>query len=55
MKAIKFIFAFSFLFMAFTSLTSCASDDIAEDEALYTQELFATGDEGTAKLDNTRE
>jgi len=54
MKAIKFIFAFSLFFMACTSLTSCTSDTIAEDEALYTQDLFATGDEGTASLDNSR-
>lgn len=57
MKAIKFIFAFSLFFMA---LTSCTSDSIADDEALYTQDtnnsqdLFATGEEGTASLDNSR-
>ena len=53
MKAVKFIFAFSFLFMAFTS---CTSDNLAEDEALYTQdELFATGEDGAATWDNTRD
>jgi len=53
MKAVKFIFAFSFLFMTFTS---CTSDDLAEDEALYTQDdLFATGEDATATYDNSRD
>ena len=58
MKAIKFIFAFSLFFMA---LTSCTSDSIAEDEALYTQDtnnsqaLFTTGEDGSATYDNSRE
>jgi len=53
MKAVKFIFAFSLFFMAFTS---CTSDNLAEDEALYTQDdLFATGDDGSATWDNTRD
>jgi len=57
MKAIKFIFAFSLFFMA---LTSCTSDSISVDEALYTQDtnnspdLFATGGEGAATYDNSR-
>ena len=52
MKAVKFIFAFSFLFMAFTS---CTSDNLAEDEALYSQELFATGEETSATVNNSRD
>lgn len=53
MKAIKYIFAFSLFFMA---LISCTSDNLAEDEALYSQEeLFATGEDGTATVDNSRD
>ncbi|MFK5958529.1 MAG: hypothetical protein QM495_06600 [Lutibacter sp.] len=59
MKAVKFIFAFSLFFMAFTS---CTSDDLADDQSLYTQDtdnyqdaLFTTGEDGTATVDNSRE
>ena len=52
MKAFKFIFAFSLFFMA---LTSCTSDDLAVDESLYTQDTLATGAEGAATYDNTRD
>ena len=53
MKSIKFIFAF-FLFSIL--LTSCTSDDLAVDESLYTQDsLFATGEDGSAGYDNTRD
>lgn len=53
MKSIKFIFAF-FLFSIL--LTSCTSDDLAADEALYSQDaLFATGGEGTAEVDRSRD
>lgn len=53
MKAIKFIFAFSLFFMA---LTSCTSDSLEADEALYSQDdLIATGEDGTAEVDRTRD
>jgi hypothetical protein len=53
MKAVKFIFLFSFLFMTFTS---CTSDNLADDEALYAQDqLFATGEESTATVNNSRD
>lgn len=53
MKALKFIFAFSILSIA---LTSCTSDNLSADEDLYSQdELFATGEDGTATWDNTRD
>lgn len=53
MKSIKFIFAF-FLFSIL--LTSCTSDDLAVDESLYTQDsLFATGEESTATVNNSRD
>ena len=52
MEAIKFIFAFSLFFMA---LTSCTSDDLAVDETLYTQETLATGADGAAEVDRTRD
>lgn len=53
MKSIKFIFAF-FLFSI--SLTSCTSDNLSVDESLYSQDsLFATGEDGTATYDNSRD
>ncbi len=53
MKAVKFIFAFSLFFMAFTS---CTSDDLAADEALYTQDdLFTTGEDSSGTVNNSRD
>ncbi|NOR26950.1 MAG: hypothetical protein GQ540_00300 [Lutibacter sp.] len=53
MKSIKTIFAVSLFLIA---LTSCTSDSLSADETLYTQDdLFATGEDGTASLDNSRD
>lgn len=55
MKTFKSIFAVSLFFMAMT-FSSCTSDDLAADEALYTQDdLFATGEDGTATVNNSRD
>lgn len=58
MKSIKFIFAFSLFLMAFTACTS--DDQLSADETLYNPNtidntVYATGDEGTASYDNSRD
>jgi hypothetical protein len=52
MKAIKFIFAI----LLFSNVVISCSADSSEDDELYAieQQVQATGDEGTASLDNVR-
>jgi len=51
MKAIKFIFAI----LLFSNVVISCSADSSEDDELYAiEQLQATGDEGTASLDNVK-
>ena len=53
MKAIKFIFA---TLVVSILLTACSATSVSEDEELYIQEeVQATGGDGAAEIDRSRE